>query len=97
MAEQVWVGSLTHKLRLVENSILEGLKLPDRKDHKEGLKENDRFPEARVDVVVVDIDFIPDTIWIRAGTPDQIAGSSLEVALQVFHHFLEGAHLIKEL
>lgn len=96
--EVLAVGSLAiQDLGLVANGILEGPKLPNWKNHEERLKKDDCLPETGVDIVMVRNDFVPHAFRIRARAVREVADGGLKVFVQVLHHLLKGADLMKEL
>lgn len=88
---------LARKMRLVVDGLLKVAKLPGREDDQEGLKQNYGFPEAGSQVIVARVHFVPSVLGIRAQAAGEIIGRVPKVAVQVLHHFLECADLMKEL
>src|SRR5579859_1163521 len=64
---------------------------------QEGLKQYDGFPETGIEVVVGPAHFVPSALGIRAHATGQVLGSVPKVPIQILHHFLDCADLVKEL
>ena len=92
-SDQILVG----KMRLDVDGFLKIAELPGGEDYEEGLKQNYGLPEAGIEVVMAQIHFVPSALGIRAQPTGKVIGAIPKVAVQILHHFLQRADLVKEL
>ncbi len=88
---------VAREVRLDVNGFLKINKLPGREHDQEGLKQNNGFPEAGIQVVVPQVHFAPPSLGIRAHPAGEVIGDVPKVPVQILYHFLECADLMKEL
>src|SRR5260370_21655629 len=91
------IGAVFLRLRLFENSLLKSPKLALGESNQEGLKHDNGFSEAGIQVVLVRVDISPHFYGIQGVSFGEVIGGTAKILAKIYDHLFQGAYFMKEL